>query len=134
MAKFFDQHTKVILPVAGAVLLLLYLAISGNFSLGWNSSDVMNGGNKKTYDQYPQNIIKSENDYEARIYVNGKGTIVVDLFEEDTPLAVNNFVFLSNEDFIIICQCFISRIILCYNQEIQLAMALVILVIDFKMR
>lgn len=99
MAKFFDQHKKVILPVAGAVLLLLYLAISGNFSLGWNGSDVMNGGNKKTYDQYPQNIIKSENDYEARIYVNGKGTIVVDLFEEDTPLAVNNFVFLSNEGF-----------------------------------
>lgn len=100
MAKFFDQHKKVILLVGGAVILLLFMAFSGSFALGQTGFGGDNNGNSvKTYDKYPAKILKDNTDYEARVYFSQKGTVTIDLFEQDTPLAVNNFVFLTNEGF-----------------------------------
>lgn len=100
MAKFFDQHKKVILLVGGAVILLIFMALSGSFTLGRTGFDPNdNGSSTKTYEKYPAKILKENIDYEARVYVSQKGTLTIDLFEQDTPLAVNNFVFLTNEGF-----------------------------------
>lgn len=50
------------------------------------------------YENYPDMILQEGVDYQARIVTN-KGDILVDLFEEDAPLTVNNFVFLANQGF-----------------------------------
>ena len=50
------------------------------------------------YDSYPEMILDDGVDYQARIVTN-KGDMIVDLFEEEAPLTVNNFVFLANEGF-----------------------------------
>ena len=50
------------------------------------------------YSSEPVMSLKPNTDYQAEI-VTDKGTIVVDLYEEDTPRTVNSFVFLANDDF-----------------------------------
>lgn len=50
------------------------------------------------YSAYPDMILEDGVDYQARIVTN-KGDIVLDLFEDEAPLTVNNFVFLANEGF-----------------------------------
>ena len=52
----------------------------------------------KRWQQPPAMQIDPEKDYTATIRTN-HGAITVDLFEEDTPVTVNNFVFLATEDF-----------------------------------
>lgn len=50
------------------------------------------------YSSEPVMSLKPNTDYQAEI-VTDKGTIVVDLYEEDTPRTVNSFIFLANDDF-----------------------------------
>jgi cyclophilin family peptidyl-prolyl cis-trans isomerase len=53
---------------------------------------------EKQYTSAPNNELKANVDYQARIATN-YGAIVIDLYEEDTPVAVNNFVFLADDGF-----------------------------------
>lgn len=50
------------------------------------------------YDTPPQKIIKDGKDYQANIKTN-LGQFTVELFEENAPITVNNFVFLSSEGY-----------------------------------
>jgi cyclophilin family peptidyl-prolyl cis-trans isomerase len=50
------------------------------------------------YSAYPEMVIDPNKDYEAVITTN-KGDIRVDLFDDEAPLTVNNFVFLANQGF-----------------------------------
>ncbi len=50
------------------------------------------------YTQFPENILEDGVDYQAIIRTS-KGNIVLDLYEDDAPLTVNNFVFLANQGF-----------------------------------
>lgn len=51
------------------------------------------------YAAYPEMVIDADNhDYQAVITTN-KGDIRLELFDEDAPLTVNNFVFLANQGF-----------------------------------
>lgn len=50
------------------------------------------------WDSPPEIQLEAGTDYQARLQTN-KGEIVVDLFEEDAPKAVNNFVFLTEQGF-----------------------------------
>jgi cyclophilin family peptidyl-prolyl cis-trans isomerase len=52
----------------------------------------------KTYTNPPPMTIDPNKTYTATI-VTDKGTMIVSLFAKDTPVAVNNFVFLSRADF-----------------------------------
>lgn len=54
--------------------------------------------NIKTYTKAPNLIIKPETDYKA-VLTTSAGPITIDLFEDKTPITVNNFVFLSQEGF-----------------------------------
>jgi cyclophilin family peptidyl-prolyl cis-trans isomerase len=57
------------------------------------------GGNvAKQYDQPPAMSIDTGKHYVATLDTN-KGTIVIDLFADETPKTVNNFVFLAREGF-----------------------------------
>ncbi len=53
---------------------------------------------KKTYSSTPEMNINQNMDYKAILATN-KGEITLDLFEEESPVTVNNFVFLANEGF-----------------------------------
>lgn len=54
--------------------------------------------NFKRYDAPPAMALKSGVDYSV-LMKTSEGDMKIDLFETDTPIAVNNFVFLSNEGF-----------------------------------
>jgi len=63
-----------------------------------NSNNVVTNSKNNKYTSEPVMNLKPNTDYQAEI-VTDKGTIVVDLYETDTPHTVNSFVFLANEDF-----------------------------------
>jgi len=54
--------------------------------------------NLKQYEEAPVLSLKEGVDYKARIKTN-MGEILVDLFEDKSPITVNNFVFLANDGF-----------------------------------
>jgi peptidyl-prolyl cis-trans isomerase A (cyclophilin A) len=103
------DHKDVLLPVAGALVLLLglgYFYGQGGDWLG-NSGNLVNPGNDdnsttstetKTYEAYPEMIIDEDEDYRATIKTN-YGDITINLFAENAPRTVNNFVFLAEDDF-----------------------------------
>jgi peptidylprolyl isomerase len=51
------------------------------------------------YSAYPPMVIDTAKSYEAIITVAGKGDMRLSLFDDEAPLAVNNFVFLANEGY-----------------------------------
>lgn len=53
---------------------------------------------KPEYDSPPKMQLEEGADYRA-VMETSCGTIAIDLFEEQTPITVNNFVFLAQEDF-----------------------------------
>jgi len=72
-------------------------AINEDPVLDYQDGDPNMSKNNK-YTSEPVMNLKPNTDYQAEI-VTDKGTIVVDLYETDTPHTVNSFVFLANEDF-----------------------------------
>ena len=50
------------------------------------------------YDGYPEMVIDTNREYEAVIHTE-KGEIRLELFDDEAPLTVNNFVFLANQGF-----------------------------------
>ena len=52
----------------------------------------------KSYSSYPDMVIDTGNQYRATMKTS-KGTIVLDLFADEAPKTVNNFVFLAREGF-----------------------------------
>jgi cyclophilin family peptidyl-prolyl cis-trans isomerase len=53
---------------------------------------------KKTYDRPPEMALDPAHDYHA-IFVTEKGTVRVQLFAEEAPETVNNFVFLARDGY-----------------------------------
>jgi cyclophilin family peptidyl-prolyl cis-trans isomerase len=70
---------------------------TGNSNTDSNNSSISNAKLNK-YKSAPTMKLKKDVDYIADIETT-LGTIEVDLYEENTPLAVNNFVFLSKEEY-----------------------------------
>lgn len=94
MSKLWDEHGKVLTPLLLALAFVLILLITGTrFSMFDNSQK------RKTYKEYPKNVLEEGKDYKAEVIIEAEGTIKIDLYEKDTPNAVNNFVFLTNEKY-----------------------------------
>lgn len=51
------------------------------------------------FSQYPPMVIDTAKSYEAVITVKDKGDMRLTLFDDEAPLAVNNFVYLANEGY-----------------------------------
>lgn len=75
-----------LLVVAGIGIILIK---NGNMN--------MNTTTRKTYTQ-PQQVLQDGVNYTAKIKTN-MGDIEIDLLEKETPIAVNNFIFLAKENF-----------------------------------
>ena len=52
----------------------------------------------KSYSSYPDMVIDTDKQYSATMKTN-KGTVVFELFAEEAPKSVNNFVFLAREGY-----------------------------------
>ncbi|GAB4157941.1 MAG: hypothetical protein Fur003_1690 [Candidatus Dojkabacteria bacterium] len=117
----FKDNQKLFLSMAAVIILILMIPFSDNagwFDLNINNSGTLaptdnnnnsgntsqptavNNGNSDKYKSQgaPANSLQSSVDYQAEI-ITSKGTITIDLYEDDTPLTVNNFVFLAKQGF-----------------------------------
>jgi len=56
-------------------------------------------GEAMQWDNPPAMMLEDGADYVARVTVGGRGTFDIDLYEDEAPITVNNFVFLANEGF-----------------------------------
>jgi cyclophilin family peptidyl-prolyl cis-trans isomerase len=90
----FKDNKKILLLTLG----LFLVSILGVFLLNQNilniDSDIVQD---QLYTQ-PENVLDKEVDYKAEIRTEF-GDIEIDLYEEQSPNAVNSFVFLAGEDF-----------------------------------
>jgi cyclophilin family peptidyl-prolyl cis-trans isomerase len=90
----FKDNKKILLLTLG----LFLVSILGVFLLNQNilniDSDIVQD---QLYTQ-PENVLDKEVDYKAEIRTEF-GDIEMDLYEEQSPNAVNSFVFLAGEDF-----------------------------------
>ena len=60
---------------------------------GYETMDALAGAGQKSFQQ-PEQVLEAGADYRAVIETN-KGRLVIDLFQNDVPRTVNNFVFLA---------------------------------------
>ncbi|MFA6982299.1 MAG: peptidylprolyl isomerase [Patescibacteria group bacterium] len=63
-----------------------------------STMSISDSNTKKTYASVPAMQLEEGKDYKAVMHTN-LGDINIDLFEDQTPITVNNFVFLSKEKF-----------------------------------
>lgn len=94
--KDFFLYIFIIIIAVVAVIFLF----SKNYSSTQNTtiSEITGSLNMKKYDSPPKMLIDQNKKYTALIDTN-KGQMKVGLFTKDTPVTVNNFVFLSREGF-----------------------------------
>jgi cyclophilin family peptidyl-prolyl cis-trans isomerase len=93
----FKDNKKILLLALGllvACLFGLYLTKSGG--LLNSNTDISNITNEK-YSQ-PEQVMKDNVDYKA-ILKTSDGDITIDLFEKETPITVNSFLFLVGKDY-----------------------------------
>jgi peptidyl-prolyl cis-trans isomerase A (cyclophilin A) len=103
---FLKDHKQILLPVAGLVVVILLMGFFSssltNFSVNnvLDTTNIVNLDTSKNdkYTSAPPHSLKDGIDYQADIKTN-HGTISVDLLEKDTPITVNNFVFLAQDSF-----------------------------------
>lgn len=93
MAKETRNTLLYLLGILVAIGLLLFVIVQfGNTGFGFfNTAD-------KTYSQVPEKVLVDGKNYQAIIKTNF-GNIKLDLFEANAPTTVNNFVFLSRDNF-----------------------------------
>lgn len=109
------KDNKNVLIALGGFLVVIYLGTNftgdtvgvGEFlGLGNNNNNQNDDGNDQNtsndkvnkYSSPPMYSLVSGIDYQAEVVTN-YGTFSIDLYEEDTPSAVNNFVFLAQEEY-----------------------------------
>lgn len=106
------EHKKILLPGVGILIFVLLIGLMYSKGLqpfevgtditggGLNSilDDAGNISKNNKYTTQPTMQLKNGADYFAVIKTEF-GNITVDLFEKDTPVTVNNFVFLSKDKF-----------------------------------
>jgi cyclophilin family peptidyl-prolyl cis-trans isomerase len=98
------QQNRIISIIAAVLIVLVIAVVVWEFVLSPNEegdrplADVTPAERNNFYSAYPEMVIDTENDYEAVITTN-KGEMRIELFDDEAPLTVNNFVFLANQGF-----------------------------------
>ncbi len=104
------EHKEYFLTILGTIVLAVmsiflfsFLLSSPGSSYNCNLFDIpcvlerLFGGTKQ-YDEPPEMMIEEDVDYKAVIKTT-EGDFTIDLFEKNAPKSVNNFVFLSKDDY-----------------------------------
>lgn len=93
-----DQNTRnsflYLIGIMGLIGLLFFVIVK----VSNGEIEVVDSPASKTYDELPAKVIEDGKDYQAVIKTN-QGDITIDLLENNAPNTVNNFVFLSQDDF-----------------------------------
>lgn len=115
------DNKKLLLSILGVCILAIMTGIAagkdggffgfwdlGNGGLGQSGTSILptnvgnsafvNNGNNNKYSSAPNMTIDKNADYQG-IIVTNLGSITIDLYEKETPVTVNNFVFLANSGF-----------------------------------
>jgi len=96
----FKENKEFWLYILGTIVLMIllyFVVVSYQFPfVGFLSGEQEE--KEIEWDSAPTMSLQSGKDYRAKINTN-KGVIEIDLFEENAPIAVNNFVFLSNQGY-----------------------------------
>ena len=91
----FKDNKKMFIPLG--ILLLIAVAVTLAPQLGFEGYDPTTPLNNKEFTK-AEAVLESNVDYGA-ILKTSQGNIEIDLFEDETPVSVNNFVFLSGKGF-----------------------------------
>lgn len=91
----FKDNKKMFIPLG--ILLLIAVAVTLAPQLGFEEYDPTTPLNNKEFTK-AETVLESNVDYGA-ILKTSQGNIEIDLFEDEVPVSVNNFVFLSGEGF-----------------------------------
>lgn len=102
------------LLIGGALLAIIVIAVLA-FTLNRDGDDTETVGTEITgdrplasidpveradyYDGAPEMAIDTDKSYQAVIRMEGGGEMVLDLFDDEAPLTVNNFVYLANQGY-----------------------------------
>ncbi len=91
------DNKKIFLPLGGFLVLIIlaFLASGSDFDFLDSSLDSLDNTGSFTEAEY---ILETGIDYSAIIKTT-YGDIEIDLFEDETPISVNNFVFLATNNF-----------------------------------
>lgn len=100
--------------IGGALLAIIAIAVLA-FALNQNGADTETTGTEITgdrplasidpaaradyYDAPPEMVIDTDKSYQAVIRMADGGEMVLNLFDDDAPITVNNFVFLANQGY-----------------------------------
>ncbi len=87
----------ILLIIVGVVLYILIFSKAPSENKTPEASSAANIKNQK-YESQPAMTIDKKKNYTATFKTN-KGDIIAELFAKETPIAVNNFVFLAREEF-----------------------------------
>ena len=92
----FKEENQFWLYMVGIIILMVlsYFIVAG-YQFPFVGFLIDENSKVYEYDRAPSMQLVAGKDYRAKIYTN-KGVIELDLYEKNAPLAVNNFVFLSN--------------------------------------
>jgi cyclophilin family peptidyl-prolyl cis-trans isomerase len=91
----FKENGKILLLALGLLVAATIAMIS--VKTGGYTNNISNSGEKQTYTNYVPSI-EDGVDYQAKIKTS-YGDITIDLFEQETPITVNSFLFLAGEEF-----------------------------------
>lgn len=91
----FKENGKILLLALGLLVAATVAMIS--VKTGGYTNNISNSGEKQTYTNYVPSI-EDGVDYQAKIKTS-YGDITIDLFEQETPITVNSFLFLAGEEF-----------------------------------
>lgn len=91
------DNKKIFLPLGGLLLLIIVAFVASDSGFGILDSSFEGIDNTVTYTE-AEYIIDTDIDYSAVVKTT-YGDIYIDLLENETPISVNNFVFLSSNNF-----------------------------------
>ncbi len=105
VTDILKEHKKILLPGFGILFAVVVLTLASSGGIGLGSLDdttvldnISKNNSMKTYSSAPDFSIDKNLDYTAKINTS-MGVITIDLFEKETPITVNNFVFLAKESY-----------------------------------
>lgn len=93
--KDFFLYIAIIIAAFIGVIIIFS---KNNLSTRESTSERSNSSNMKTYTSSPKMTINQNKRYTALVNTS-KGSLTIDLFANETPVAVNNFVFLAKDEF-----------------------------------
>ena len=97
MKDILKDNKKIFLPLGGLLMLVIIAMISSSQAFDFFNTSLDNINTLETYSK-AEYILESDKEYSAIIQTT-YGDIEIDLFEDETPISVNNFVFLSTKNF-----------------------------------